>query len=109
MRLTFAGVSLSSNGGLPRYVVVEVIALFTVKSFGVMRAFAPSIYHIGYGLLSRVGDTSAGVSIAGTAASDHHIVYGIIILFFDFISRVEQIIAQIVKFSEIDSQVCHFQ
>ena len=73
--------------------MVEVVALLAVETFGVMSAFTPSIDHIGNGLLSGLCDASAGVSIAGTAASDHHIIYGIVVLFFDLIARIKQIVA----------------
>lgn len=100
--LTFAGVDLSADGRQPRHVLVEVFALLTIETFGVMRAFAATVNHVWNGFLAGISFTTAGVAIAGTAASDHHIIYGVIILFFDLLSRVKQIVAQIVKFSEID-------
>lgn len=89
--------------------MVEVVALFAVETFGVMGAFAPAVDHIGNGLLSGLCNASASVSIAGTATSDHHIVDGIVVLFFDLIARIEQIVAQIVKLGKINSQIRHFQ
>ena len=50
--------------------------------------------------------TLAGVSIAETVPTNHHVVDGIVVLLPDLHPRVQEIISQRVQLDEFDSQIC---
>lgn len=110
-QLTFAGIRLSSDSRPPRQVVVEVLALLAVLSFGVVRALTFAVNHLWYHLpVPGAGSkTPAGVAVTRATSTNDHVVYGVVILLLNLVPVVEQIIAERVKPREVDSQVGYLQ
>jgi hypothetical protein len=109
----FAFVSLATASRLPKHIVEQRQALFTVRAGCVMRALALAVDHaVRVALIIlHAFDLNAAtcVAIAQATATHDHLVHGIIILFFDFVANVEQVVAERVQFGEIYSQVGDLQ
>ena len=44
-----------------------------------------------------------GMTVAWAGASDYHVIDGVVVLFLNFISRIQEIVTQVVKTGEIES------
>lgn len=49
------------------------------------------------------------MSVAEAVSSDHHVIDGVVILFFDLHTRVQQVVSECVQFGELDPQVGNLQ
>lgn len=79
----FACICILSLCRSPRQIIVKVFTLLAVQSLRVVRTFASTMYHVSVVLLPWKWNTPGGVAVAGTAATDHHVVQGIVIFLFD--------------------------
>lgn len=62
--LTLARIGLLSKGWFPWQVVVEILAVFAVKAFGVVGALASSVNHVILGVKSFQRETARSVPVA---------------------------------------------
>ena len=109
-------VGLSRLGGHPLSVVVERHALLAVSARSEMLTLTLAVYHAAYHpTLVRVvlhalhRYAATGVAVAQAATSHHHLVQGVVVFLGDVGARVEQVIAERVQPSKVDTQVGDFQ
>lgn len=88
------GVRLFADRGFPRQIVVKVLAILAVQSFGVVSALASAVDHVLFVGDSGQRQTSGSVSVAGAGSANHHILDGVVIFLANLGSIVEQIVAQ---------------
>jgi len=88
-----ASLGLSSSCWLPWQIIVEVLATLTVETLGVMRALTLAKHHIRIVSLTIEWQTTRGVTIAGAGTTHYHIIHGVIVLLFDLISIVQQVVS----------------
>ena len=113
MTLTqLALISLSLACRLPWPIVEERQTLLTVGAHGVVLTLALALhhailFHIVLDTLNRY--TLTGVSITQAAASQHHLIKRIIILFLEVLPRVKQVVSKRVQLGEIYSQISNLE
>lgn len=99
-----AGIGVASLSWSPGQVMVEILTLFTVQTFGVVITHAVTVNHALPGLAGSLnGGALRGVSIAEAVSSDHHVVDSVVILLFDLHTRVQQVVSERVQFGELHS------
>lgn len=87
--LTFASIRLLAQCRLPWQIVVKVFAVFTVKAFRVVRAFASTVHHVVLRVESFQRQTTRSVSIARARSAHNHVGDGVIIFLLDLRTIVE--------------------
>lgn len=104
-------IGLLTKGRLPWQVIEKVLALLTVQSLGVMRTLALSMDHVVLIRVLQVVQRQApvSVSIAGAGSTDNHVRDGVVVLFTDLLTVIQQVISQRVQLGEVDSQIGHLQ
>lgn len=78
---TFAGIRLFSERGLPRKIVEEVLALFTIETLGVVRTLATTVDHVDFVQHTVQWETTGRVTGARARSTHDHIRNGIIVFF----------------------------
>jgi hypothetical protein len=101
----FASVHLLTNGRSPWQIVEQVFAAFTVSAGRVMIAFALSVHHSGHLFSVAVRHTFRSMTPAEASTAHLHLRHGIVVLVLDLFARVQQIVAERVKASEVDAQI----
>lgn len=69
--------------------MVKVFALFTVETFGVVRAFTTAVHHVRALFYSVQRQTARSVAVARARTAHNHVVDGVVILFLDFLPDVQ--------------------
>lgn len=101
---SLAGVGRRPDGGHPRQVVVKVFASLAIQPGRVVLTLAlPENLVLAKHLLIVQRDASGGMTVARAGASDYHVIDGVVVLFLNFISRIQEIVTQVVKTGEIES------
>lgn len=106
----FTSICASSFSWSPGMVIEETVTLLTVQPFGVVFTHTSAMNHA----LAIPGDsldwrTLRGMSITEAVSSDHQLIQRIIILLFDLLAGIEEVVAQRVQSGEINPQVGNFE
>jgi hypothetical protein len=102
---SFTLIGLAMRGRPPGLVIIECLASLTVVPLGVVTAETFPLDHSlleGY-TFSR--DAACGMSITVTAATDHHVIDGIVVFLTDLLAVVQLNVTQGVQLCEVDAQV----
>lgn len=92
------GMSMAVLSGMPGKVLIEILALLTVESTGIVLADTGPMYHSFHmGRCPWCGCTLGGVSIAEAVATDDKLIESIIVFFPDLLPWVKQVVSQCVK------------
>lgn len=90
--------------------MIEVPATFAVESFSVMITHTAAMNHaVSSSWCSINWSTFRGMTIAEAVATDNHVIKGIVVLVFNLIMRVEQVITQCVELKKLHSEVGDLQ
>lgn len=101
------GVGLFADRGLPRTVVVEVLTILAIESFGEVSALAPSMDHFFFVGDTRQFEARGRVAVTRARAANDHVLDSVVILLAYLGAIVEKIVSQGVQPLEMYTNIRH--